>query len=125
MIKSEEQALQEVLQWLTLYFVKSTIEESILEIQLVKRDQSEEVAEGEKQECEEGEVFKEKKPSFEAQDPLKVNLGRMTNISGLLSEGDRDLLDQLIKKYKGLLCLGLSIDKGSTRRGIKLCFKSF
>ena len=45
-------------------------------------------------------------PSFKAQDPLiEVNLGtinesRMTNINGLLSQGERDQLIQLITRYK-------------------------
>ena len=45
-------------------------------------------------------------PSFEAQDPLvDVNLGivdesRLTKISGLLNQGKRDQLVQLIIKYK-------------------------
>ena len=42
MVEFEEQTLQEVLQWLTLYFAKSKIQEGIFEIQVAKKDQSEE-----------------------------------------------------------------------------------
>ena len=60
MIEPEEQVLLEVLQWLTLYFVESRIKESSLETQLAENDQSDELAEEEKQDCEEVELFEEK-----------------------------------------------------------------
>ena len=52
------------------------------------------------------EVMVEKKPNFEAQDPLvEVNLGteeepRMTKINRLVLEENQDQLVQLIRRYR-------------------------
>ena len=88
-----------------MFVAESRIEESISKMQLAERDRSKEVANEGKQDHEKVELFKGKKSDFEAQDPLlEVNLGtseepRVTKISGLLPEEDRDQLIQLIKKY--------------------------
>ena len=100
----KEQTLQEVLQWLTWYFIEFIIQESIMEIQLVKKDQAKEVND-EDQGIANEEVMTKKRLNFEAQDPLmEVNLRteeepRMKKISSLLPEESRDQLLQLIRRY--------------------------
>ena len=70
----KEQTLQEVLQWLTWYFIEFIIQESIMEIQLVKKDQAKEVND-EDQGIANEEVMTKKRVNFEAQDLLmEVNL---------------------------------------------------
>ena len=61
----EEQILQEVLQRLTWYFAESIIHEGIVETQLAKKDQVEELN-VEEQGITSEEVMEEKKPNFKA-----------------------------------------------------------
>ena len=95
----------------------------------------------EKREDQAADVFvspiKREIPSFEAQDPLiEVNLRtlnelRMTKISGLLSQGERDQLIQLITKYKDCFTWdyhempGLSRELVEHRLPIKEGFRPF
>ena len=75
-----------------------------METRLAVKDQVQEVND-EEQEMKDEEIMEEKKPNFEAQDPLlEVNIKieeepRLTKVSGLLPEESRDQLVQLIKKY--------------------------
>ena len=71
----EEQTLQEILQWLVWYFAESRIQEGIMETQLTEKDQVEEMND-EEQGIANKEVMEEKRPNFEAQDPLvEANMG--------------------------------------------------
>ena len=78
-----------------------TLQERIMETQLVKRNLVEELKDDMKNE----EIEEEKKPNFEAQNPLvEVNLGTekepiTIKVSGLLLEESQSQLVQLIKKY--------------------------
>ena len=123
----QEIMAQDVLQWLALYLAEARIEECLLQQELVEKDENKCETMEDEDKCETMEdenwgarkqnkedantklfmsLIKIEAPSFEAQDPLiEVNLRtaeepRQTKISGLLSQGNRDQLIQLITKYK-------------------------
>ena len=79
-----------------------------METQLAEKDQVKEVND-EEQGLNSEEIMEVKKSNFEAQDPLvEVNLGtegelRMTKVSDLLPEDNRDQVLQLIKKTETIL----------------------
>ena len=95
---SYEVVANDVLQRLALHSAEARLEEFLFQQELAKKDEKF----IEKRKNQAADLFvspiKSKIPSFKAQDPLiEVNLGtvdepRMTKISGLLSQGERDQL---------------------------------
>ena len=90
---------------MTCYFTESRIQEGILKTQLAEKDPVEEENE-ERHNVQNEAAIAERKPNFEAQDPLvEVNLGineepRTTKISGLLPKKIQYQLVQLVRRYR-------------------------
>lgn len=101
---SHGKVVNNILQRLALHSAEARLEESLFQEELAEKD-DEAIGEEKDQELYVSPIKREV-PSFEAQDPLiEVNLGttnepRVTKISGLLSQGERDQLIQLITRYK-------------------------
>ena len=101
-MNSHEVVANDILQWLALHSAKVRLKEFLFQQELAEKD-NQVMKKGQDQATN---LFmspiKREIPSFEAQNPLiEVNLGtvnklRMTKISALLSQGERDQLVQLI-----------------------------